>query len=179
MGSRLVIEFSTVSKPKGEQGAPAALKAIEEHELRCREEKDEARTIWKSAQANRVEGDEVSERAENRTRRQYLEALETWDDATKKLALFDKQILPEKREGEKLLKADAESFFTSMARHLRVGLEQTIISVSQDAMQCATPEAFYGMAANRFRSTFNESMNTARNEGHLPKWCGEALSRGL
>ena len=37
------------SPARGELGAPAALRAIEEHELRCRQEKDEARTVWRAA----------------------------------------------------------------------------------------------------------------------------------
>lgn len=167
------------AKPRGDVGAPAALRAIEEHELRCREEKDIARQVWKDAQVKVVEDDDVSQRAANRTRREYLESLETWDDATKKLAVFDKQVVPEKREGEKIAKTEAETYFTAFARHARVALEQTFISVAQDAMQCATPEAFYGMASGRFRSTFNDAMHTAERESKIPKWVGEAVAVGL
>ena len=39
-----------MSKQKGEKGAPkCALKAIEEHEVQCRHEKDVARDLWKAA----------------------------------------------------------------------------------------------------------------------------------
>lgn len=166
-------------KPRGDAGAPAALRAIEEHEVRCREEKEIARDLWKAAQTNLCEGDEVSGRTESRTRQDYLHALEIWDDATKKLALFDKTVAPEKREGEKVTKADAEKWLTSFARHARVGFEMMIGAVAQDAMQCATPEDFYRMSAEQFRGSFNEAMNTAERENQLPSWAAMAVKAGL
>lgn len=165
--------------PRGDKGAPAALKAIEEHELRCREEKDVARLAWKDAETQLVEGDEIAERRLNRTRRQYLESLETWDDSTKKLALFDKQVLPEKREGEKITKDDAEKYFTAYTRHARVAYENTIMSIAQDAIHCATPESFYGMAAGRLRHSLNDAMKTAHTEGRVPAWLVVAVDAGL
>lgn len=168
-----------MSKPKGEQGAPAALRAIEEHEVRCREEKEIARDLWKAAQTALDEGDEVSLRTESRCRQDYLHALEIWDDATKKLALFDKTVTPEKREGERIPKAEAESFLTASTRGLRIALEQGLVSISQDAMQCATPEVFYTMAASQIRGAFTESMNTAVRESKLPSWAAAAVGAGL
>ena len=159
-----------MARTKGDKGAPAALIAIEEHEAQCRHEKDVARDLWKAAQAAFVEGDEVSERANSRTRRDYLDALEIWDDATKKLALFDKAVAPEKREGEKILRTDAQEIFAQIRLSLNLGLESYIIRACDMFAQPMSQEEAHKLHAASLRDCFRSAIDSAKRDGALPEW---------
>lgn len=150
-------------KPRAELGAPAALRAIEEHEAKCRDEKEISRSLWKEAQARVCEGEEISEKAERRTHREYLDALEIWDDATKKLLAFDKQVLPAKREGEKIAVDEAKEIFHQIRLSLHLGLEAFLVRI-------ADGEESYVKIADNMRDCFANAIQSARDQQRLPPW---------
>lgn len=169
------------AKPKisNEQGAPAALRAIEEHELRCRQEKDAAHVEWKERLEKLVIGDEVSEQDERRAKNRYHEALELWDDATKRLALYDKQIAPEKREGEKLLRSEAERILTQAWRFQRMGRETFIIGIAQDAIHCKDETEFYAKYADSIRECESASIISGFDNERFPEWVAKCYEASL
>lgn len=156
--------------PRNETGAPAALRAIEEHELRCRNEKDTAHKCWQERLRLLVVGDDVSERDERLSHSRYLEALELWDDSTKKLAVFDKGVRPERREGEKILVVECKEMFAQLFLSLNVALESYIISIAQNAYQCNSAEEFFQMHADNLRATRDTAIESAKRECVLPEW---------
>ncbi len=162
--------FGDSPPPIGEKGAPAALKAIEAHELQCRNEKDEAHKEWKEAQDLVAEGDDVSESKERRLHFRYIEALEHWDDATKKLALFDKGVSAERREGEKIPVAECKEIFAQYELSLRLAMEAYIIKIAQDAALCESAEGFHLAHAEAIRACREGAIASARREGVLPGW---------
>lgn len=157
-------------KKQGDTGAPAALAAIERHELECRTEKDNALAEWKEAKRLVVDGDDVSERKERRLHNQYRDALEMWDDATKKLAVFDKGVRPERREGEKILVADAKELFAQYELCVDLALEQCIVADCQSAALCNSPDEFHAAHAENWRSAKASAIDAARRDGAIPAW---------
>ena len=160
-------------KPTAESGAPAALKAIEEHEVQCRIAKDEAYRKWRNSVLLAVEGDDVSERNERLSLRDYNEALQMWDDATKKLAVFDKGVKQERREGEKVLVSEAKEIFKQFNLCYRMAIESYIITISQNVFECKSSQEFHGMHAENLRVTVQSAINDAKRDGVLPKWIAE------
>jgi hypothetical protein len=159
-----------IKYPPGESGAPAALKAIEAHELACRKEKDLAHSAWKRAQELEVEGDDVSERKERLTHTRYVESLEHWDDATKKLAIFDKGVKEERREGEKILVSEVKEIFAQFDLSINLAVEQYIIAQAQSAALCGSPEEFHLAHADNIRAAKAGAIDAAKREGVLPNW---------
>lgn len=158
------------STPKQDSGAPAALRAIEIHELKCREEKNEAHAAWKEAQRCEAEGDEVSEIKERRMHNRYVESLEHWDDATKKLALFDKNVVNERREGEKVLVSDVKEMFAQLDASWTLAVESYVLAQSQSAALCESPEQFHIAHAENIRTAKASAIRDAAREGVIPAW---------
>lgn len=159
-------------KPRGDAGAPAALKAIEEHEVMCRSEKDEAQKAWKKAQVDLAANadDEILLQIERRTHNQYLEELEIWDDATKKLALFDKQVVEHKREGVKILVTEAQELFAQFKLSIHLAIEDYMICIAQDAARGLSAEEFHHVHAEHLRERTTAALSAAVNDGKLPNW---------
>lgn len=165
------IKFAPVPPPaQQEAGAPAALRAIEIHELKCREEKDAAHAEWKDAQRLEVEGDDVSEAKERRMHYRYVEALEHWDDATKKLAVFDKGVTKERREGEKIAVEEAKEIFAQLDLCGTLSMEAYIASQAQSAALCDSPEGFMVAHAENIRAARSGAIDAAKRDGVLPAW---------
>jgi hypothetical protein len=159
-----------IPQPRGEKGAPAALAAIAEHELRCRTEKDAAYDAWNKAKDKLVEGDDVSERALNRAHREYLEVLEIWHDASKKLLEFEKAVPEAKRDGEKIAVSEAKEYFRQYALSIDLAVEQLVIQISQAAALCESPEEFHKAYAENIRSAKSGAVESAVAENKLPGW---------
>ena len=107
---------------------------------------------------------------QSRTRRDYLDALEIWDDATKKLALYDKQIAPEKREGEKILRTEAVEIFSQIRLSLTLGLESYIIRMADLCSQPLTQQEAHRLHAENLRDCFAAQIESAKREGAIPVW---------
>jgi len=163
---------STPSAPPAQQeaGAPAALKAIEIHELKCREEKDAAHAEWKDAQRLEVEGDDVSEAKERRMHYRYVEALEHWDDATKKLAVFDKGVTKERREGEKIAVEEAKEIFAQLILSYDLAFEKCLLTDARDAALAKTEVEFHSAHSQNWRAAKDGAIESAKGEGVIPKW---------
>lgn len=155
---------------KQDSGAPAALKAIEAHELKCRLEKDTAHAEWKRAQEKEVEGDDVSEFKERRMHSRYVEALEHWDDATKKLALFDKGVREDRREGEKVSLADVREWIAQLRLCRNITLENYLIGISQQSPTFKAPIDFMKAHGDLIRATEESAIAAAVKEKQLPAW---------
>ncbi len=163
----------TAPKPISEAGAPAALKAIESHEVRCRADMENSYAEWKTAQSKRNEDDEVSERIANKAHRDYIDALEVWHEATKKLGEFDKRIAPERREGEKVGVEEVKEYFRQYQLSIDLALEAYIIHQSQAATLCNSPEEFHTAHAANLRAVKQGAIEAAIREGVLAKWVTE------
>lgn len=157
----------------GDSGAPAALKAIEAHELRCREDKEAAYVAWKESQRTLVEDDDVSMRKMNRCHREYIDALEIWDEATKKLGEYDKRISPERREGEKASVADVKEWFAQLRLSIDLAIEDYIVQISQKAALVTSPEEFHRAHADALRAAKDGAIDASIREEKLPKWVAE------
>lgn len=168
--SDLFGESPDTTLTKGERGAPAALRAIEAHELQCRNEKDEAHEEWKKFYAKIVDEDPVSIERADRLHRDYFAALELWDDATKKLALFDKGVSAERREGEKIPVSEAREIFAQYELCILQAVESYVISISQQAAICESPEAFHIAHAEAIKTARDSAIKLARSEGVIPAW---------
>jgi hypothetical protein len=155
---------------KKDSGAPAALKAVEDHELQCRIEKDAARLARDHALEKMVEGDDVSERTYRQSVALYDETLGRWDEALKRLNLFDKSVREERRSGETVLVEVAKEVFAQYDLSLALALEAYIVTISQQASLCESPEAFYKAHADTIRATRAGAIEAAKKEGALPAW---------
>lgn len=155
---------------KPNTGAAAALKAIEEHEEKCRKDVQDAEAVWREAKSLAVEGDDVSERKERRLHREYTEALEMWHDATKKLAVFDKGVSQERREGEKIPLDEAKEIYAQLLLTVNLALESCVNMDAQSAALCDSPEAFHKAHADNWRSAKEGAIAAAVGDGVLPKW---------
>ena len=154
----------------GDTGAPAALKAIAEHELRCRNEKDAAYAAWSVAKSKLVEGDDVSERTANRAHREYIELLEIWHDASKKLLEFEKVVPEAKREGEKIAVSDAKEYFRQYELSISIAIETYIVQISQSAALCESAEKFHSLHSDAIRTSVKGAIESAVREGVIPAW---------
>jgi hypothetical protein len=160
------------SPQNAERGAPAALRAVEDHELQCRNEKDAA---WEKRHKAALElasspDDELLTKTYNVANSKYIAALPIWDEALKRLAMFDKGVKEERREGEKMDVQDAKEYFKQYNLTIDLALEAWMISVSQIAPLCKSPEGFYQQSANKLRDAKRGALDAALRDGALPKW---------
>lgn len=159
---------------KQETGAPAALRRLEEHELKCSQE-----CVRLESERNRLrgmiepEGDEAVRNHHNAIQNavsNLADAQDDWSKALKNLREFDRAVAPEKREGEKLLRADVEEFMQQVYISIDLGIESYIISLSQDATRAESPEAFYQAHADNLRSCKVAAIEKAIQDKKLPTW---------
>ncbi len=174
--------------PNDKTGSEHTLRRLELQEVelyeqveKARKRRDDCRTLlldWdERAQDGLVKSD--IEGAAQTADRDLLSALDAWQKIAKVLLPFDKGVDPSKRDGAKVSQGDAEKYLTSFARHTRVAYEHNIIAIAQDAIHCATPEDFYGMAAAGIRHAMGKAMETAHEEGKMPRWVMDAVALGL
>ncbi len=157
-------------KPNLDTGAPGALAAIAEHELRCRKEMESAYALWQDAKAKRNEDDDVSMRKYNRAHRDYTDALEEWHASSKKLLEYDTKISPERREGEKISVSECKEIFAQYELSLRLAHEALIVKLCQDAALCNSPEQFHAAHAEAMRATRDGAIEAAKADGVIPNW---------
>ncbi len=155
---------------RGDSGAAAELRAIEADALLCRNRRDKALKEWEEADRKLVLGDTVSETAERRAWGRYLEQRELYEDATKQLAVFDKGVRPERREGEKIPVSEAKEIFAQLMLSIDLAIEQMIIADAQSAALCSSPEEFHLAHAGNYRAAKDGAISNARREGALPGW---------
>lgn len=151
-------------------GAPAALKAMEGHELRSREEKDKAYTIWLDAKEKFVDGDDVAMRALHKAHEEYTECLEIWHNASKSLLSLDKGVSLERREGEKISVAEAKEHFKQFVLSIDLAIEAYIVQISQTAALCESGEQFHIAHSDAIRSAKAGAIEAAIRDGKLPNW---------
>lgn len=157
-----------------ETGAPAALRRLEDHELRCAQEVDRLKaekTRLLAIQepvgddALRIHRQRIQDSINN-----LSDSQDDWNKALKSLREFDKAVAPEKREGAKISVDDATEFFQQYDLSIVLGIESYIISLSQDATRAESPEQFYQMHADNLRSCRVAAIDKANKDGKLPKW---------
>lgn len=159
---------------KQETGAPAALRRLEEHELRCAQECDKLKAERDRLRAmQEPEGDEALRNHHNAIQNaisNLADAQDDWNTSLKSLREFDKAVAPEKREGEKLLRADVEEFMQQVYISIDLAIESYIISLSQDATRAESPEGFYQAHADNLRSCKVAAIEKAIQDKKLPTW---------
>lgn len=159
---------------KSETGAPAALRRLEDHELRCSKECDRLEAERDRLRAMQApQGDEAIRNHQNAIQNSIsnlADAQGDWNKALKSLREFDKAVAPEKREGEKISRDEAEEFFRQFHLSITLGIESYIISLSQDATRAESPEQFYQAHADNLRSCVESAIEKANKDGKLPKW---------
>lgn len=167
-----LIGFDVPSKPSKpqESGAPAALEAIAAHELRTRLSVDRIYNELQDAKASRNEDDDVSMRIYNRLHKDYLDALEEWNDARKSLLAFDKNVGVERREGEKVLVSEMKETFRQFMLSINLAIEQVIITDAQSVALCKTPQDFYAQHADNYRVAISAALDNAVRDNAVPKW---------
>jgi len=131
---------------------------------------DTLRDELHAAKANRDLDDDVAMRTYNRLREDYRDALEEWEDARKSLLAFDKNVQPERREGEKALVSDVREWFQQLRLSIDIAIEATIKGNAQTAALVDSPEQFYIQAAEQYRAAKDNAVNSAVEHGTLPKW---------
>lgn len=159
---------------KQETGAPAALRRLEEHELRCAQEVDRLKAEKSRLLAmQEPKGDDAIRTHRQRIQDSVLnlgDAQDDWNKALKSLREFDKAVAPEKREGEKIPVAEASEFFRQFDLSIILAIESYIITQGQDAARCESPEQFYQIHAENIRSCRVAAIEKAQQDGKLPKW---------
>lgn len=159
---------------KQETGAPAALRRLEDHELRCAQECDKLKAERDRLRAmQEPEGDEAMRNHQNAIQNavsNLADAQEDWNKALKSLREFDKAVSPEKREGEKIMRANVEEFMQQVYISIDLAMESYIISLSQDATRAESPEQFYQMHADNIRSCKVAAIEKAIQDKKLPSW---------
>ncbi len=159
-------------KPVGENnsGAAAELAAIESDARRCRQMRDAAFLVWEEADRKNVLGDDVKEADERRAWGRYLEMRELYENATKQLAVFDKGVAQERREGEKVPLVDVKEWFAQLRLCRNITLENYLIGISQLSPKFKTPVDFMKAHGDLIRSTEETAIAAAVKEKQLPDW---------
>lgn len=153
-----------------DSGAPAALKAIESDELLCRKRRDAAMKEWEEKDRKLVLGDDVSEADERRAWMRYQEAREVHAETLKSLATFDKGVREDRREGEKVLVADAKEWFAQMKLCWHIALENYLVGMSQRSPTFKAPVDFMKAHGDLIRATEESAIAAAVKEKQLPAW---------
>ena len=76
----------------------------------------------------------------------------------------------EKREGEKIPVAEVKEYFAQLLLSVGLAVEQVIIADSQSAALASSPEEFYKARADNYRAAKDGAIQSAINDGVLPKW---------
>lgn len=159
---------------KSEIGAPAALRRLEEHELKCAQEVDRLKAERDRLRAmQEPDGDEALRNHQNAIQNaisNLADAQDDWNSALKSLREFDKAVAPEKREGEKILRKDVEEFFRQYDLSLKLAIESYIISLSQEASRATSPQEFYQAHSDAIRSCRVTQIEAAIRDKRLPSW---------
>jgi DNA-binding protein H-NS len=106
----------------------------------------------------------------DKLRRERDDAFDRWLKLSKQVREYYKSVASEKREGEKLLRADVEEYFQQFSASLDLAIESYIISLSQDACRAESPAQFYQIHAENLRSCKAAQIESAVRDGKLPKW---------
>lgn len=155
---------------KDNSGAAAELAAIESDARKCRQMRDAAFLVWEEADRKNVLGDDIKEADERRAWGRYLEMRELYENATKQLAVFDKGVSKERREGEKIPVSECKDIFAQYELSLKLAMEAYIIKIAQDAALCESAESFHLAHAEAIRACREGAIVSARREGVLPNW---------
>ncbi len=163
-------DVHTMTSPAKTMGAPSALKAIEEHELLCRNEKDIARIARDEALLKLVVGDDMSEKNYRHKVTLYSDALANWDEALKRLNLFDKSVKESRREGEKIPVAEAQEIVRQMELTLRLGVESFFLAFCGTSARLESPQEIHFEGKSILETSIQIAKDEAKRENALPEW---------
>lgn len=172
--------FSMATKPplKADYptGAPDSAKRLEAAEAqaaakreRLEEELDKLELELKQADGDTEREKEIDEKI-TRVVKSLLAQTKMWIELAKQVNSFYKTVDESKRDGEKILRADVEEFFSQFLLSIKLAIESYIISLSQDATRCESPQEFYQAHDGALRSCMSAAIQQAISDGKLPNW---------
>lgn len=143
-------------KQHPETGAPANAKLLEKHaadaELEVNRVKEQLAALRELVQPNGEKEAQATLSAQISKLQSDLEgAYDLWFKLSKQVREYDKAVSEQRRDGEKISRADVERMLTNAWRFQRIGRENFIVSISQEAIQCKDEMDFYAKFADSIR----------------------------
>lgn len=171
-----------------DRGAPAALKAIEEAELKYRAIKETREKELEDAIAlqmlpreelppalDGLEPKDLDARVQN-AKRNLDDAEHRWASMLKLLREFDKQVDPVKRDAsEKMSRTEVTDLLRFVAIYARTANENNLSMLCATVPIIDTPEEFYSAARQAFDDGLRNAIESALRESHIPDWAATAL----
>lgn len=162
--------------PKSETGAPANAKLLERHAADAERDvvriKDEIAIL--SAKIPQLNGsDEAQRKAQNELsslRESLNDSYDLWFKLSKQVREYDRAVDSTRREGEKIPVSEAKEIFAQYELSIMTAIECYIISISQKAALCSSPDEFHIAHADAIRTTRETAIGLAKEDGVLPSW---------
>ncbi len=159
----------TAIAPK-DTGSAATLRRLEAQELALYAEVESALEARDGARALALNGVEDAKSALAQAEGALLSALDKWQKVAKILLPFDKGVPKESREGEKILRTEAQEIFAQIRLSLTLGLESYIIRMADLCSQPLTQQEAHRLHAENLRDCFAAQIESAKREGAIPVW---------
>ncbi len=151
-------------------GSAAALRRLETKELSLYAEVEGAQAERDEAKRLVVDGDGDTLAHFRNAEANFLAALDGWQKVSKILLSFDKGVPKESREGEKILRTEAQEIFAQIRLSLTLGLESYIIRMADLCSQPLTQQEAHRLHAENLRDCFAAQIESAKREGAIPVW---------
>lgn len=165
----------TELQPAQATGAPAALAWIANQEADSRRDyelrKDELNRLIKRQQGATPADDGTDWAALIRQAEHNLgHAAENVQKWQKSLATFDKQIAPERREGDKIPVSEAREIYEQLLLCVAIAAQSTRLTNAQQAALCDSPEAFDVATAGAWQGAIAGAIQAAKDDNVIPAW---------
>ncbi len=115
----------------------------------------------------------------DKLRRERDDAFDRWLKLSKQVREYYKSVASDKREGEKIPRAEVEHILTQVWRFQRIGRETFIVSIAQDAVRCKDEQDFYTKYADGIRDCEREKLKSAIENEKFPEWVNECYESSL
>lgn len=177
----------SIEIPK-ELGAGACLKFLQEQEEKCRAgiitaENSLRELIARRSKNLRADDGKTADEWDKdiRIAQSYIEiAGDEHGKAADRLLKYEKAVAPEKRgDGERITQAEAENILTNCALHLRLGWEQLIARICQEAPLCQSESEVEEKIRPLMVECLESKFTAAIADGKISTWAANALREGL
>lgn len=159
-------------EPSTEMAAPAVLRHLQKDAAKFAREVEELEdrlAALRSLSPNAAEKEENKAQL-NRVDLELSIARKNFRDTAKTLLDYDKNVVTERREGEKVSVSECREWFAQYRLTIHVARENYIISIAQASPKFTAPEDFVKAHAEIIRSTEETALASAVKEGALPDW---------
>lgn len=171
--------------PKQDKGAVHTAERLEHHEVEAErlfvELSAKIPKLWE--EYNAADGDDDRQKSLahqiETIQKQADDAFDRWLKLSKQVRDYYKSVAADKREGEKIARADVEMILTQAWRFQRIGRETFIVSIAQDAVRCKDEQDFYTKYAEGIRDCEMGKLREAIANEKFPDFVRECYERSL